>query len=295
MSESPLPTPPRLLAVFAHPDDEQWGTAGALLACAERGIEVHLLTATSGDAGEISDPALATPETLGAVREEELRLACRILGLHEPTLLGYADGRLSAVAPDELTARVAHAIRRLRPRVVLTFDENGGYGHPDHIAIHRATVAAFDRAADPGYSLPAAIDPHGLAPHRADKLYATAYPRSLFEHMNAGFVAAGLPPIDFGSVQTVAAHEIGTPDERVTTAVPVDRFWDRRWSALLAHRTQYGPNNPFVAVGAATVRSWLRCDRFRRIVPEPAPGASLPDEDDLWSGLDLPSRSGDTR
>lgn len=279
-------TPPRLLAVFAHPDDEQWGTSGALMACVARGVEVHLLTATSGDAGEISDPALATPETLGAVREEELRVACRILGLQEPILLRYSDGGLPAVDPDLLAARVAREIRRLRPRVVLTFDENGGYGHPDHIAIHRATVAAMELAADPGFVVLDEGDRSEAPPHRPDKLYATAYPRSLGARMSEAFVAAGFPSIDFGSVQTVAAHEIGTPDERITTAVPVDRFWDRRWAAFLAHRTQFGPNSPFVAIGEETVRSWLEFDRFRRIRPAPALGAMLPDENDLWAGLE---------
>jgi N-acetyl-1-D-myo-inositol-2-amino-2-deoxy-alpha-D-glucopyranoside deacetylase len=280
---------PRLLAVFAHPDDEEWGTSGALVACVERGIEVHVLSATSGEAGEISAPVLATPETLAAVREEELRSACRILGLAEPILLGHPDGGLADVDRDLLVAQIVAAIRRLRPLVVLTFDANGAYGHPDHVAIHRASVAAVDLAADPAYRLPPEVEDG--PPHCVGKLYATAYPHSLSERINAGFAAAGLPPIDFGEVQTVATDAIGTPDTLVTTVVPVDRHWDRCWAAFLAHRTQYGPDNPFVAVGEPVVRGWLATNSFRRLRPAPAPGAALPDEDDLWAGLPLPAQA----
>ena len=282
MRDMRLAEPARLLCVFAHPDDEQWGTAGALLACVERGIEVHLLTATSGDAGEISDPALATRETLAAVREEELRTACRMLGLQPPILLRHPDGKLSEIDGAFLAGQIAAAIRRLRPRVVLTFDANGGYGHPDHLAIHHATLRAADLAADHAAG--------GLPPHRIDKLYATAYPRSRFATIEADMTAAGLPPVDFGAVQTLAKEEIGTPDEAITTAVPVERYFARRWEALLAHRTQYGPDNPFVAVGEEAARRWLRTDTFRRL--RPAPGAALPDEEHLWAGLPWPDRVG---
>ncbi len=278
----PLAGVPVLLGVFAHPDDEQFGTAGALLACAERGVAVHILCATRGDAGEISDPALATPETLAAVREGELRVACGLLGFAEPVFLDYKDGKLAEVEPDRLVHQVAAAIRRLRPRVVLTFDANGAYGHPDHIAIHRATVAAFAAAADPAFA------PELGAPHRSDKLYATAYPRALFVQIDTDLAAHGLPALAFGDVQTIAAEEIGTADERVTTAVPVRHLWERRWASLIAHRTQYGAGHPFLALPEAVMRSWLATDVFVRLHPAPAPGAVLPDEADLWAGLPLP-------
>ena len=274
--------PAALLGVFAHPDDEQFGTNGALLACARRGITVHLLFATRGDAGQISDPALATPATLGTVREAEMREACRLLGFAAPEFLDHRDGTLAAVSPDRLVAEIVAAIRRLRPRVVLTFDANGGYGHPDHIAIHHATVAAC-RAAD------SAVLPAAGSRHRPAKLYATAYPRSRLEQMNADFVAHGFPALDFGDVQTIAAAEVGTDDARVTTAVPVDHLWEQRWAAFRAHRTQYGADHPFLALPEAAVRAWLRVDTFVRLDPPPAPGAVLPDEDDLWAGLPLPA------
>jgi len=271
--------PAAILCVFAHPDDEQYGTAGALLACADRGIAVHILCATRGDAGEISDPAFAIPETLAAVREEELREACRLLGFAPPTFLDHHDGHLALVDADRLTREVVQTIRRVRPRVLVTFDANGGYGHPDHIAIHRATVAALDAAPDPAFA------PDLGPPHRADKLYATAYPRGQLARVNADLVAHDLPPLGFGDVQTIADADIGTAEERITTAVPVAHLWERRWASLIAHRTQYGPNHSFRLLPEAVMRSWLTTDTFVRLHPAPLPGTSLPDEDDLWTGL----------
>ena len=275
---------PAALAVFAHPDDEQFGTSGALLRCVDRGVRVHVLCATRGDAGQVSDPALATPETLGAVREGELREACRLLGFAEPTVLDYKDGHLADAEPRELASRIAAAIRSIRPRVVVTFDANGGYGHPDHVAIHRATLAAVAAAADMGPGMDGLV----VAGHRPDKLYATAYPRSSMARVNADLVRHGFPALDFGDVQGIPAEEIGTADARVTTAVPVDDLWPRRWASFRAHRTQYGRGNPFIELPEPVVRSWMAVDTFVRLDPPPVPSAPLPDEDDLWAGLSLP-------
>lgn len=261
-----------ILCVFAHPDDEQYGTAGALLACIERGIRVDLLCATRGEGGEISDPALATPDTLAQVRERELQTACAMLGIQPPRLLGYPDGGLADVDRDELIGSIVETILELRPRVVLTFDANGGYGHPDHIAIHHATGAAVDRA--------------GAAGHRIAKLYATAYPRSHLESMNEGMVGLGLPPLNFGDVQTIAAGDFGTADEQVTTAVPVAHLFERRLASLFAHRTQYGPQHYFARFSEELMRRLLGFDHFVRLHPAPPEGAWLPDENDLWNGLE---------
>ena len=279
-------TTPRLLAVFAHPDDEQWGTAGALTLLADRGVEIYVLSATSGDKGEISDPALASPENLGEVREAELREACAILEFQPPILWRYGDGTLAEIDRDALVGKIVAEIRRLQPQVVLTFDANGGYGHLDHITVHHATLAAFDLAASPTY------DPASGPPHAVAKLYATAYPQSSFDLMDADLRRLGLPTIDFGPVQTVFGEELLTPDSVITTAVKVDGVFERRWESQKAHRTQFGPNSPFIAAGPEVARTWLRLDVFRRIHPAPVPGDTLPDEDDLWAGLPLPgSRS----
>lgn len=264
-----------VLCVFAHPDDEQFGTAGALLDCLERGMPVHLLCATRGDRGEISDPSLATRESLGDVRAQELRDACAILGIEPPLLLDYGDGTLSDVDAEELRDEVVAVIRRLRPAVIVTFDANGGYGHPDHIAIHHATVAAFAAAADPGHR------PDLGEAHRAGKLYATAYPRSNMALISEGLAQLGLPPLDFGDVQTIAAEEIGTPDERITTVVPVERFFERRMASLFAHRSQFGPGSIFARFPEELNRRIMAVDFFVRLHPAPVAGTPLPDESHL--------------
>ena len=277
--------PPALLAVFAHPDDEAYGTSGALLDLAAHGVAIHILCLTPGDAGEISDPALATPETLGEVRKGELREACRLLGIAPPVVQNYPDGGLATTDEAELIRVVVSEIRRVRPQTVLTFDANGGYGHPDHIVAHRVTVAAFALAADPAFA------PEAGEPHQPKRLYATAYARSVFPVLNAALVAHGFPALDFGSVQTIAAAEIGTPDDLITTAVPVSHHWEQRWAALLAHRTQYGESHPFVQLPKETMHSLMAVDRFRRMVPPPAPDVTLPDETRLWVGIGLPGES----
>ncbi len=180
-----------LMAVFAHPDDESFGIGGTLARYgAEPGTRVVLVCATRGEAGEISDPGLATPERLGEVREAELGCAAGALGIDDIYFLGYRDSGMAGTPenrhPQALTMAdseegvgkiVAH-IRRERPDVVVTFDENGGYGHPDHIAIHHMTKAAFAAAADPA-QYPQQIQA-GLAPHQAQKLNYTAIPRRFF-------------------------------------------------------------------------------------------------------------------
>ncbi|MCC6792293.1 MAG: PIG-L family deacetylase, partial [Thermomicrobiales bacterium] len=236
---------------------------------------------TRGDQGEISDPALATRETLGEVRERELRDACELLGIEPPTLFDYGDGTLAEIDSDELRDAVVAAIRRVRPAIVITFDANGGYGHADHIAIHHATLAAFELAANDDHR------PELGAAHAAAKLYATAYPRSDLELMNEGLRQLGLPEISFGDVQTIASEDFGTPDERVTTVVAVDRHYERRMASLFAHRTQYGPESIFARFSDDLNRRLATFDYFVRLIPAPPAGAWLPDEASLWAGIEL--------
>jgi LmbE family N-acetylglucosaminyl deacetylase len=247
--------------VFAHPDDEAFGTGGMLVTCVERGVEVQLLYATPGDAGQIADPSLASPETLGAVRRQELAEACAILGTQPPEVLDYRDGRLAEADADEVEREIVARIRALRPDVVLTFDANGGYGHPDHIAIHHRTLAAVEAAAHP-----ARFPELGLPPHRPAKLYLTAYSRSLLARMQADMRRHDTG-LDFSDVQTISDAEVGTEDARVTTVVDVRRVFDRRWAAHRAHRTQYGPSSPFFMVPESVLREWMAFDTFVRAHP----------------------------
>jgi len=270
-------TTPVILLAFAHPDDEQFGKAGALMKAIDRGARVHVVTATRGQVGGISDPALATPETLGAVREQELRDACAICGFEPPILLDYMDGALADADPAGVRDAVVAEIRRLRADVVMTFDRNGGYGHRDHIAIHHATVAAVAAAADPAHR-------PDLGPaHAVAKVYFSATPRSGRAQLEAILAAHGYPPIDFGSVRTIPVEEMGTADDRVTTIVEVGDYAERKIAGTLAHRTQFGARSPWARIPVADLLPVIARESFVRA--HPAPTGPLPDEDDLLAGL----------
>lgn len=153
----------KILVCLAHPDDEIPGPGGTIAQYAQNGATIELVCATCGEAGEIADPALATPETLAQVREAELRCAAETLGIDQVTFLGYRDSGMEGTednqrpdafinAPaDEVVAQLVAVMRRVQPQVVITFEPFGGYGHPDHIAIHHHTHAAFEKAGDAAY------------------------------------------------------------------------------------------------------------------------------------------------
>ena len=270
-----------ILGAFAHPDDEQFGSAAAFLKCVERGIPVQVLCATRGDAGEISDPALATRENLAQVREDELLEACAMLNFERPVILNYMDGRLPDVPDGELRDQLVGAMRWFKPRVVVSFEANGGYGHPDHIAMYQATIAAWEVVGDPNHR------PDLGAPHRPDKLYAMAYRRSYMRMIDEALKALGENGFELGDVQTVPTEEIGTPDDLLTTVVPALDYYDLRMKAMFTHRTQFGDDNFAKRFPDDLVRALVATDSFRRIYPAPAPDARLPDESDLWDGLPL--------
>ena len=167
---------PRILAVFAHPDDESFCTGGTLARYAADGAEIMVVSATRGDAGQIRDARAATRRTLGHVREHEFRSACVQLGIQHAVCLDYGDGTLRDIEPDVLARRITRIVREFRPDVVITFGPDGGYGHPDHIAIGAATITACAVAGD------AAVFPEqvaaGLAPHTPDATFHCSFPRS---------------------------------------------------------------------------------------------------------------------
>ena len=151
----------RLLGVFAHPDDEVFCAGGTMARAAEAGAEVMIVSATRGERGQIRDPAAATRRTLGAVRERELRAAAAELGVPHVRVLEYADGTLQHHW-SSLGAAVTDIMRQFEPDTVITFGADGGYGHPDHVAISGVTTAAFRALArdhDPGQRLYHAVFP----------------------------------------------------------------------------------------------------------------------------------------
>jgi N-acetyl-1-D-myo-inositol-2-amino-2-deoxy-alpha-D-glucopyranoside deacetylase len=269
-----------LLAMFAHPDDEGLGTGGTLAHYATTGIHVALVCATRGEVGEIADRDLATPETLGQVRETELRCAAQTLGVAEVIFLGYRDSGMAGTpenddprafinAPaEEAVARLVGVIRRLRPQVVITFEPNGGYGHPDHMAIHRHAVAAFHAAADP-----ARYPDQGPAWQPA-RLFYTAIPRSFFLEMRDRLNAMGVDTSQFARFEEDGA---GWPDDQVHVALDVRDSVEAKWTALNCHRTQFGPDNLFRRLPHNTMKEMMSREYFALAWPEPEPGLRLPD------------------
>ncbi len=183
--------PLRILGVFAHPDDEIFCAGGTFAKYVDAGAEAMVVSATRGEAGQIRSAQVATRRTLGQVREQELGLACQRLGVQHVVCLDYIDGTLHEVDQEELIQHVAEIIRTFRPNVVITFGPDGGYGHPDHIAISLATTAACLRSGD-STQFPEQIAA-GLVAHQPARLYHSRFPRShmlLLERLVQWFVQA---------------------------------------------------------------------------------------------------------
>jgi LmbE family N-acetylglucosaminyl deacetylase len=263
-----------MLGVFAHPDDEQV-VGGVFTRAVRQGAKSYILCATRGEAGQISDPALATPETLGAVREQELRDALAIYGWEPPILLDYIDGTLSNVDQDELADAIVAVIRELKPQVLVTFEETGIYGHRDHIAIHHAATAAFRNAADADHR------PDLGHAHRVKKFYYVTIPFSRLQRL---IEAMGDEADVGGDERTIELTAMGTPDDQITTVVETPELLDLSRAGTLVHRTQFGPEmiEFFERFGAD---AWFGTTYLVRVHPAPLPGATLPDEHDLLAGL----------
>jgi LmbE family N-acetylglucosaminyl deacetylase len=281
-----------LMAVFAHPDDEAFGTGGTLAHYGvDPGVRVVLVCATRGEAGEISNPELATPDRLGEVREEELRCACRTLGLDELYLLGYRDSGMAGSADnldprsltmadfDEAVGRIVEVMRRERPDVVVTFDVMGGYGHPDHIAVHYMAKAAFSAAADDcKYADQIAA---GLAPHQASKLYYTAIPRRFFHD-----VIDKLQEMDFDVPERYLERldgPWGLPEDACTTDIDVREHLGTKQAAINCHATQINPDSIFSLLPPEIMRDLQSRECFQ--LASSVVGEDSADGQDLFEGL----------
>lgn len=274
-----------LLGVFAHPDDEQTMT-GAFARAALEGMRTGLICATRGEVGEISDPALATPENLGYVREHELKAAMAVVGVKYLWFLDYRDSGMAGTPENEdarnfiksdqeqALGKIVKIIREFKPTVMVTFEPNGGYGHPDHMAISRLATEAFDAAADPGRF------PGVGEPWQAGRLYYTAFPRSLIKKMGEHFRAQG---VDMG-MGDVDAESMGLPDEEITSAVDTNEFVPLKMKSLDQHRTQMNPESPFNKLPDELVNELRGVEYYALVKGEPLPDdAQL--STDLFAGL----------
>jgi LmbE family N-acetylglucosaminyl deacetylase len=228
-----------LLAVFAHPDDESFRPGGTLALLARGGVRVHVLTATRGEAGSCGDPPLCAVRDLPAWRERELRCACAALGIQPPRFLDYSDGSLADVDADVLAAQILAAIRDTTAQVLLSFGPDGLSGHPDHIAVGRATAEAFRRAKD------------------VAALYTVAVPASLAE-------ALGMRQVR------------GVPDDRIALAVEVAPVWDLKLAAIRCHATQLAAS-PMLQAPEERQRRFFGTEHFVRAAARPDGDDFLPD------------------
>ena len=248
------------------------------------GVRVSLICATRGEVGEISDPSLATPENLAQVREQELRAACDVLGIEDLFILGYRDSGMAGT-PDnqhpqalnranrhEVVGRIVEIIRQTKPQVIITFDPKGGYGHPDHIAVHEASSEAFSAAGDTArYSNQLS---NGLEPHRPRKLYYFVFRRSMIRDFQAAMKAAGIE-LDFVDMD---AESMGTPDEEITNVVDVGRYVERKEQAARCHRTQVGKGQFLERIPEALRVRLMSTENLVRAEPPFVPGQDAIEE-----------------
>lgn len=264
-----------LLLVHAHPDDESISTGGVMMKAKAHGHRVVNITATRGEVGEIynMDETASRPR-LGEIRTEELRAADEVLGVDRQEFLGYRDSGMVDTADnkdprsfqqaklEEAAGRLAVFMREERPDVVITYAEDGVYGHPDHIKAHFTTLAAIDL-----------IEKEGWSPK---KLYYTAIPRSMMEAF-----AQQLPE----EAQRQASGSIriaGTPDELVTTRVDVHDYFERKRDAFRAHRSQNDPNSWFATMQDQVFELAFGTEYYQLARGELG---SEPPETDLFAGI----------
>lgn len=279
-----------LLAVYAHPDDEILGPGGTLARTAAEGARVILVVATRGEAGEIQRPGTATPATLPQVRTEELHCSARALGVSEVIFLGYRDSGMAGSADNdhphayinapaaEVVARLVGIIRRERPQVILTFEPYGGYGHPDHIAVNRHTVAAFHAAGEAG-----AYRDQG-SPWQPSRLFYPLLPASLIREMKERVAATGGDTSGYDDlIAERASHEEAWPEDAIHAIVDVSAYVDQKWEAWHCHQTQFGPNSRFRRLPAAEMKELLSTEYFGLAYAEAPPSIQLTH---LFQGLD---------
>jgi LmbE family N-acetylglucosaminyl deacetylase len=317
---TPEPVPshrPTLMTVHAHPDDETIGTGGTMAKAVAEGKRVVLITGTRGEMGEIVVPDMDTPDNhrrLGEIRAGELERAMGRLGVTEWENLGYHDsdmmGRPGNNDPrtfwqadlDEAARRLTWFIRRYQPDVVTTYNDFGGYGHPDHIRTHDVTVRAFPRAGDPAW-YPEQLAPEhggsgptveegGLAPWTPSKLYEQAIPASVRNAMQEALEAQGKPsfwaPPEDATPEQLAEFEARmakmlVPDEAITTWVDISGDpLDRKWQAIQEHVTQIAQDSTFMSFGLDGWRQAWSKEAY--ILRESTVETERP-ESDLFAGL----------
>lgn len=281
----------RLLLVHAHPDDETIGTGATMAHYAAAGAQVTLVTCTLGEEGEIHVPALAQlaaaeADQLGGYRIAELAAACAALGATDQRFLGgagrYRDSGMMGLPTnehrrafwradlDEAAGHLVEIMRQVRPQVMITYDENGFYGHPDHIQAHRVAMRAAELARAEGFG-PA-------------KIYWTAVPKSVLAAGLVAFTESSDNP--FADVGHVDELPFGTPDEQIAARVDGTEQQAAKEAAMRAHATQIPDNSWLYAVAGNFGGEFLGIEYYTLAYGEKGPGSGRHGwESDLFAGL----------
>jgi mycothiol S-conjugate amidase len=278
------------MAVHAHPDDESSKGAAAMARYIEEGVDVLVVTCTGGERGSILNPRLADDPYvvahLGTIRRQEMETAREILGVRQ-AWLGFVDSGLPEGNPlpalpegcfalqsvEEAAEPLVRLIREQRPHVVTTYDENGGYPHPDHIMCHRISVVAFDAAGDPSRY------PDAGPAWRPLKLYYNqTFSRARTEALHVALLDAGLPSPYGEWLDRWGEH----PQRSITTRVACGDYFSVRDRALLAHATQIDPDGPWFACPLEIQRQVWPTEDFELAVSHV--DVRLP-ETDLFAGI----------
>ena len=266
-----------LMVVHAHPDDEATSTGGVLARYAAEGVTTVVVTCTDGRCGDGSAGAKPgeaghDPEAVVATRRRELEASCAVLkvthletlGFHDSGMMGWATntapGSFWTVSVDVAAQRLAEVIRRYRPDVLVTYDENGGYGHPDHIQAHRVTMAAAALTDQPA------------------KVYWSTVPHSWARDVAAQMREAGVGWDETGGAEL---PPIGLPDDQITTWVDTTGVSDQKYDALAAHASQ-GDGTVFLGLGRDRFARLMGIEAFVRV--QDTTGVPIP-ENDLFAGL----------
>ncbi|GAA4862593.1 mycothiol conjugate amidase Mca [Kitasatospora terrestris] len=282
----------RLMAVHAHPDDESSKGAATMAMYVSQGVEVLVATCTGGERGSVLNPKLQgdkwVEENIHEVRRKEMDAAREILGVQQ-AWLGYVDSGLPEGDPlpplpegcfaleevEVAAGALVRLIREFRPHVITTYDENGGYPHPDHIMTHKITMVAFDAAADP------AAYPEAGEPWQPQKLYYNhGFPMQRMRALHAYLTDNGH---DSPYGEWIAGWEkSGRKEREITTRVKCDDFFEVRDKALIAHATQIDPDGPWFRVPLDVQREVWPTEDYELVRAHV--DTDLP-ESDLFAGL----------
>jgi len=278
----------RLLAVLAHPDDESFGLGGTLARYAAEGVDVHIAIATDGVAGSVAEGYEYTLEDLVNVRVQEVTAAVEIIGatLH---MLCYRDsgyiGDPANKHPDafinsdeeEAVEKVVSLIREIRPQVVITHDETGGYFHPDHIHCYKITTAAFFAANDlekyPNIE---------MEPFQPERLYYTAFPNRMVKIFTMLMRLRGKDPTKSGRNKDIDFTKLGIPPKKLHAQISYRQYWDTKKLASAQHPSQGGGTSNSRALPEWFQRRFMASEFFIRAYPPVEDGYR---EKDLFSGI----------